>query len=390
VVIGVPVRGRLAAELEPVMGFFNNLLPVQVDLRAEQPLIEFAAALKADLLEVFSHQEVPFERLATEPEVAARTQKVGLYQALFSFQDARERRRQWGALSHQSILIFQKGATEDLGLWLMEVPHGLEGGVTYNADIYTAETAAAFRERYMELLRRVADLPSATIAELTTMNGSVAAHHLSRLTPGDEDARPAQATERSAKDRMADESALSPEELAVARLWAPLLGLAPGQIRAGDRFASLGGDAALAQQAAEATERAFGFRLDAQRYLQHTPAQIAMAAAVLGPSTPAAAPASNPTEQAFARIWGSLLNIEPSSVMPQDNFFDLGGNSLLAMRAASEMSKQIGANFNARRLIFESLSQLANTPVESVPAEPDTDDAPKRGLFGRIKGVFGR
>jgi amino acid adenylation domain-containing protein len=392
VVIGVPVRGRLAAELEPVMGFFNNLLPVQVDLRAEQSLIEFAGALKADLLEVFSHQEVPFERLATEPEVAARTQKVGLYQALFSFQDARERRRQWGALSHQSILIFQKGATEDLGLWLMEVPHGLEGGVTYNADIYTAETAAAFRERYMELLRRVADLPSATIAELTTMNGSLAAHHLSRLTPGDEDARPnAAAAEHGANDRVADETALSPDELAVARLWAPLLGLEPGQIRAVDRFAAIGGDTALAQQAAEATERAFGFRLDAQRYLQHTPAQIAMAAAVLGQAAPAAvAPASNATEQAFARIWASLLNIDTHSVTPQDNFFDLGGNSLLAMRAAGEMSKQIGANFNARRLIFESLSQLANTLPEETPAEADIDDAPKRGLFGRIKGVFGR
>jgi amino acid adenylation domain-containing protein len=392
VVIGVPVRGRLAAELEPVMGFFNNLLPVQVDLRAEQSLIEFAGALKADLLEVFSHQEVPFERLATEPEVAARTQKVGLYQALFSFQDARERRRQWGALSHQSILIFQKGATEDLGLWLMEVPHGLEGGVTYNADIYTAETAAAFRERYMELLRRVADLPSATIAELTTMNGSLAAHHLSRLTPGDEDIRPsAAAAEPGARGRAVDESVLSPEELAVARLWAPLLGLEPGQIRAGDRFAAIGGDAALAQQAAEATERAFGFRLDAQRYLQHTPAQIAMAAAVLGEVMPAhVAPAGNATEQAFARIWASLLNIDAHSVTPQDNFFDLGGNSLLAMRAAGEMSKQIGANFNARRLIFESLSQLANTSPEETPAEADIDDAPKRGLFGRIKGVFGR
>jgi hypothetical protein len=60
------------------------------------------------------------------------------------------------------------------------------------------------------------------------------------------------------------------------------------------------------------------------------------------------------------------------------------------MRAASEMSKQIGANFNARRLIFESLSQLANTPPEAAPAEAEADDAPKRGLFGRIKGVFGR
>jgi hypothetical protein len=275
----------------------------------------------------------------------------------------------------------------------MEVPHGLEGGVTYNADIYTAETAAAFRERYMELLRRVADLPSATIAELTTMNGSLAAHHLSRLTPGDEDIRPsAGAAEHGAKGRAADESALSAEELAVARLWAPLLGLVPGQIRAGDRFAAIGGDAALAQQAAEATERAFGFRLDAQRYLQHTPAQIAMAAAVLCTPAAAAAPAGNATEQAFARIWASLLNIEPDSVTPQDNFFDLGGNSLLAMRAAGEMSKQIGANFNARRLIFETLSQLANTPPEAAPAEADADtgDAPKRGLFGRIKGVFGR
>src|SRR5207344_2553936 len=154
---------RVQAELEPVMGFFNNLLPVQLGVQGGCKVVDFIRDIKQELLEVFSHQDVPFERLAVEPEVASRTQRVGLYQALFSFQDARDRTRQWGGLKQQGILIFQKGATEDLGLWLMEVPSGIEGGFTYNADLYTAETAAAFRERFIELVQRLAANPSMSV-----------------------------------------------------------------------------------------------------------------------------------------------------------------------------------------------------------------------------------
>ena len=69
-VVGVPVRGRLRGEVESVMGFFNNLLPVHIDVDLGQPLPQWIRTVKRELLDVFANQEVPFERLATEPEIS--------------------------------------------------------------------------------------------------------------------------------------------------------------------------------------------------------------------------------------------------------------------------------------------------------------------------------
>jgi amino acid adenylation domain-containing protein len=82
-------------------------------------------------------------------------------------------------------------------------------------------------------------------------------------------------------------------------------------------------------------------------------------------------------EVALAQIWERLLGI--GRVSTTDNFFDLGGHSLLAMRAVSEIHKSLGVRIGARRLVFESLGQLAaglGGPNDSVrpaaPAKPGT------------------
>jgi amino acid adenylation domain-containing protein len=305
IVVGLPVRGRLSPETEGVMGFFNNLLPVQFEFEPTKTLGEFLDAVKKDTLDVFEHQEIPFERLAGEPEISSRAQRVGLYQALFSFQDARERQREWGMLKHQAILIFQKGATEDLGLWLMEGPHGMEGGFTYNADIYLPETAVAFRERYVELLRRIAGDPSLRMAEFTDDSDS-----------------------------------------------------APGRLLR--RLAGNGSAPAVATSAAPATGR------------------------------PAVAFASD-SERSLARIWAELLDIDPAHVSPRDNFFDLGGDSLLAMRAVEAAGRQLGFRIDARRYFYENLAQLANADaaVTIAPAGAAAVARKEESSGGLLKRLFG-
>ena len=62
-------------------------------------------------------------------------------------------------------------------------------------------------------------------------------------------------------------------------------------------------------------------------------------------------------EVALAQIWERLLGIDRIST--SDNFFDLGGHSLLAMRAVSDVHKELGVRISVRRLVFESLAQLA-------------------------------
>jgi hypothetical protein len=69
-------------------------------------------------------------------------------------------------------------------------------------------------------------------------------------------------------------------------------------------------------------------------------------------------PPGNATEEALCRIWEEVLHRE--RVGTQDNFFALGGHSLLVVQMATRMGESFKVNIPLRRM-FESLtiSQLA-------------------------------
>lgn len=165
-IVGVPVRGRLMAELEPVMGFFNNLLPIRFQVDAKGSFSNLVTDVKRRVLEAFEQQDVPFELVTAALDRSSRSPLTNLYDVLFSFQDVRQRRFDWGGLKHIRVPVHQKGATEDLGLWLVETPAGLRGGVTYNKDVVLTATAQRLRDRYVALLERVASDPDCSLDAL--------------------------------------------------------------------------------------------------------------------------------------------------------------------------------------------------------------------------------
>lgn len=281
VVIAVPVRGREAPELEKVMGFFTNLLLVQLQIDGTQRFVDYARYVKEELLAVTSHQQIPFERVVAEPEVSARTTGAGPYHALFSFQDARERPSDFGAgLTHRQLHLRQRGATDDLGLWLMDKPHGMEGAIIYNADIYLPETGEAFRDRFLELLQKVARSPEAPVAELADPAGSAAAQVLTRLkADGARASSTQQARLAAQRPPNGHQELLMPEQAQLAQIWACVLGIDVNDIHPTDNFFDLGGDSLLAMRALQQAEQALGFRVEARRYVFETLGQLASAAA---------------------------------------------------------------------------------------------------------------
>ncbi|MET0330179.1 MAG: amino acid adenylation domain-containing protein [Dyella sp.] len=284
-VIGTPVRGRNQTELESVMGYFNNLLPLHVKIDSALPFVDFVRHVKQIAIEAFGHPDVPLEYLQRELKVG-RSSGAVLYQALFSFQDARQRIVEWGDLQHEQILLFQSGATEDLGLWFLESHRGMVGGITYNADILKTSTALALRDRYLTMMVNVSTDPQQTVGALV---------------------------------------------------------------------ASLGTSVHPSQDA------------------------IAVAPATRKPST--AAPATmTPGEQLLAKVWCDLLGI--TQVRNSDNFFDVGGHSLLAVDMAAQVKRQTGVQLN--------LLDIANGTLSTLAAELNTQQAPantKRG--GGLRKLFG-
>lgn len=294
IVIATPVRGREAPELQSVMGYFNNLLPLSFQIDKSLSVGAFMGYVKAELVAVMGYQQIPFERLASEPEFAERNQGAGLYQALFSFQDARERPLTMGGLADRQLYLTQNGATDDLGIWLMDKPDGLEGAVVYNADIYLSETGAAFKERYVELLRRLADEPEQTLEAISTLAGSPSAQYLQRLAASDAPAAAPQPV-RAAHDQ----ELLLPEQARLAQIWGSALNIDVNEIRANDSFFDLGGDSLLAMRVIQQAEPVMGFRVEPRRYVFETLGQLAAAAAGTAIDMAAAAPAASESRPGF-------------------------------------------------------------------------------------------
>ena len=63
IIIGAPIAGRNRREIEPLVGFFVNVLPVRSDLSGDPGFLEFLEREKATALEAIANQDYPFDGL---------------------------------------------------------------------------------------------------------------------------------------------------------------------------------------------------------------------------------------------------------------------------------------------------------------------------------------
>lgn len=303
VVIGVPARARSLPQVESVMGFFSNTLPIPVTVDESLSMNAWLRLIRSDLIDAMSHQDVPFERLIEEPEIAARAQSGGLYQTLFSFDDARDLPSHWGSAKASDLNVDYRGVTQDLGLWLTEVGDGLEGHLVHNPETQSVDVVVQLRERFLAMVDRVVAKPELAV-------GALLRSLPSRSVPADKSA------------------------------------------------------------------------VDAEDAVQ--------AGVMVLPSTASTPPAAEP-EAELAGIWAALLQLDVKMIRAEDNFFDLGGDSMLAMRAIDQSSKVQGFRVEPRRYVFESLGQLARRPGSAAKEDvaPSQRRSPAQGLVGRVLGGFG-
>ena len=79
-------------------------------------------------------------------------------------------------------------------------------------------------------------------------------------------------------------------------------------------------------------------------------------------------------ERRIAALWEELLGVEDVSVL--DNFFDLGGHSLLTMRVVVRLEQQTGVRLNPGELIAQTLAQVAQSCERARAAAGTTARAP--------------
>jgi acyl-CoA synthetase (AMP-forming)/AMP-acid ligase II len=96
------------------------------------------------------------------------------------------------------------------------------------------------------------------------------------------------------------------------------------------------------------------------------------------PGGPAPGSAAGPVPPELAQIWGEVLSVDP--VDPAHNFFDVGGNSILAIQLASRISERMAVPVEpADVMLAASLADLAARLRRPRPARHPHPAAPVGG-----------
>ena len=66
IVLGLPTTGRTLCELEPLIGFFNNPLPLRIHLHGNQSFSDLLNQVRQTGLDAYANQDIPFETLVSE------------------------------------------------------------------------------------------------------------------------------------------------------------------------------------------------------------------------------------------------------------------------------------------------------------------------------------
>jgi len=177
VVVGVPVANRGRPELERLVGFLVNTLPLRTDLSGNPSFRTLLHRVRQACLGAFAHQQLPFERLVEELQPVRDLARSPVFGVSFVFQNIPMPEFAVDGLRLEPVEVGSVTARFDLELQVFDRPDGLSGWFEYNRDLFDASTVermAAQLSRLVEALvadpdRQIADLALLTPAEETAL-----------------------------------------------------------------------------------------------------------------------------------------------------------------------------------------------------------------------------
>ena len=165
-VVGTPIANRDRTELERLIGFFVNTLPLRLDLSGNPTVEELLARVRATALAAYEHKDAPFEHIVERLKPERSLSHAPLFQAMFVLQNAPVPDAVVEDLRLEMLDPETVAAKFDLTLSLEEVGDGLRGIVEYNTDLFDAATIQRFIGHYQRLLAAMAAEPPRRIADL--------------------------------------------------------------------------------------------------------------------------------------------------------------------------------------------------------------------------------
>ncbi|UOE51897.1 amino acid adenylation domain-containing protein [Mucilaginibacter sp. SMC90] len=169
--VGTSIAGRPQQELEHLIGFFVNTLALRDQVSGQATFNQLLAQVKQTVLDAFTHQDVPFERVV-EATVKEREAGVSpLFQVMLVLGNTPEIPAiTLGNLELSGYGIEHKTVKFDLTFFVTETKYGLKWAVQYNTDLYNTARIRRMVRHFETLLISIVSNPDMKVGKLRLLN----------------------------------------------------------------------------------------------------------------------------------------------------------------------------------------------------------------------------
>ncbi|MFD4631071.1 amino acid adenylation domain-containing protein [Streptomyces sp. NPDC058284] len=163
IVIGTPTANRDQVEVERLIGFFVNMLPLRADLSGAPTFRELVGRVGELAREAFAHGELPFEKIVEVARPRRDPSRSPLFQVVFAFHNTVDNGLGLPGLDVRQEYLDAGTSRFDLSWNVTERPEGSVVEAEFNTDLFDHETVEGFLDHYEQALTAVLADPELTV-----------------------------------------------------------------------------------------------------------------------------------------------------------------------------------------------------------------------------------
>ncbi len=170
--VGTFSANRNRREIEDIVGFFVNTLPIRTDLSDDPSFGELVERVKKNALGAFTNQDLPFERLLQEVNPERNLSRTPLFQAMFVLQNMPLPDLKLKGLMCESIELETWRSNFDLTAWVYDPGDSIKMVLDYSTELFDRDPMSRFLGHYRILLADACQRPDAKISQLDLLGES--------------------------------------------------------------------------------------------------------------------------------------------------------------------------------------------------------------------------
>jgi aspartate racemase len=169
ILVGTPTAGRSRVELESMIGFFVNMIPIRTNFTKAPSFRELVNQVRDASLAAYTHQELPFDKLVEELQPRRAPGRNPIFQAILAFQNAAPQ------MSLAKVTLPAGTPTSadvkfDLEVHLRDTADGVQGWFVYSPELFEPAFIARMVYHFQHLFEKAMAEPDSELSTLSLLD----------------------------------------------------------------------------------------------------------------------------------------------------------------------------------------------------------------------------